>query len=183
MTVVVPPSGQDLLITWAILCGYCLIAIPSGLVQTFVNFEPIEVWWSLELYRDGLRLRSNRQATKLMVMLLIWVIGEELIFRVLLVPLAFENLSMPVRLGWMGAAGLLAIARYVLGYRRLHPLFKQGNFLILAMLLELGCFLVYILTESLWMTVLFHWLILVVWLLPLGGRHQLQQFKLHTIKG
>jgi predicted Abi (CAAX) family protease len=174
----IPPSGQDIIITWALFCGYCLLTIPTGLVKTLVNFEPIQVWWNLELYRDGLRLRNNRKALQLMVMLFIWVTIEELIFRVCLIPLAFENLLLPNRLGWISLAALLAIARYILVYRYWHPLFKKRHFLILATLLEIACLLAYIFTESLWMSVLLHWLITVVWLLPLGGKYQLQQYKI-----
>jgi predicted Abi (CAAX) family protease len=111
-----------------------------------------------------------------MVMLLVWVTIEELICRACLVPLAFENLPLSQKLIWIGGAWLVAIARYVIGYRHLHPLFKQRRFLILAALLELGCLLTYVWTESLWLTVFFHWLVLVVWLLPLGGRYQLQRY-------
>ncbi len=136
------------------------------------------MWLNLEMYRDGLRLYGNRQAVKLMGMLLIWVTIEELICRVLLVPLAFENPFIQHKALWMGIAGLVAIARYLIGYRYIHPLFKQRRFLILATLLELGCLLTYVWTESLWLTVFFHWLVVVVWLLPLGGRYQLQKYKL-----
>ena len=178
VSLLVPPSGPDLLITWALFCGYWLATIPSGLISTFVNFEPIEVWLNLEMYRDGLRLYGNRQAVKLMAMLLVWVLLEELICRVLLVPLAFESLPISQKLIWLGCAWLAATTRYVIGYRQIHPLFKQHRFLILAALLELGCLVAYITTESLWLTVFFHWLVLVVWLLPLGGRYKLQSYRL-----
>jgi predicted Abi (CAAX) family protease len=171
------PSGQDLLITWALFCGYCLVTIPSGLVNTFVNFEPIQVWWSLALYRSGLKLRNNRQAIKLMIMLLAWIILEELIWRVCLVPLRSETMNIQIRGSWIGAAWLVASIRYLIGYRHRHPWFKQRRFLILATLLELVCILAYVLTASLWLTVLLHWLIVIIWLLPLGGQYQLQQHK------
>ncbi len=177
VALLIPPSGQDLLITWALFCGYCLTTIPLGLVKTLVNFEPIEVWLNLEMYRDGLRLYGNRQALKLMLLLAVWVIGEELLLRVCLVPLAFENPLLREKVAWLAVAGLVAIARYIVGYRYLHPLFRQRRFLLLAALLELGCLLTYVFTESLWLTVFFHWLIVVVWLLPLGGRYQLQRYK------
>jgi predicted Abi (CAAX) family protease len=178
VSLLLPPNGPDLLITWALFCGYWLATIPFGLINTLVNFEPIEVWLNLEMYRDGLRLYGNRQAVKLMAMLLVWVTIEELICRACLVPLSFERLPFQDRASWLGVAGLVAIARYVFGYRHLHPLFSQRRFLILAALLELGCLLTYVWTESLWLTVFFHWLVAVVWLLPLGGRYQLQRYKL-----
>jgi predicted Abi (CAAX) family protease len=178
VSLLVPPNGPDLLITWALFCVYWLATIPSGLINTLVNFEPIEVWLNLEMYRDGLRLYGNRQAVKLMAMLLVWVIIEELLCRACLVPLVFEQLPLSQKLPWLGFAWLVAIARYVLGYRHIHPLFKNRRFLALAALLELGCLMVYIGTESLWLTVFFHWLVVVVWLLPLGGRYQLQRYKL-----
>ncbi len=177
VSLLVPPSGPDLLITWALFCGYWLATIPSGLINTFVNFESIEVWLNLEMYRDGLRWYGNRQAVKLMAMLLIWVLLEELLCRVLLVPLAFENIPISQKLMWLGCAWLAATTRYVIGYRHIHPLFKQRRFLILAALLELGCLVTYIGTESLWLTVFFHWLVAVVWLLPLGGQYQLQRYR------
>jgi predicted Abi (CAAX) family protease len=176
VSLLLPPNGPDLLITWALFCGYWLATIPSGLINTLVNFEPIEVWLNLEMYRDGLRLYGNRQAVKLMAMLLVWVTIEELICRAFLVPLSFERLSLQDRANWMGIAVLVASARYVFGYRRLHSLLNQRRFFILAALLELGCFLTYVWTESLWLTVFFHWLVVVVWLLPLGGRYQLQRY-------
>ncbi len=176
------PSGQDLLITWALFCGYCLVTIPSGLVNTFVNFEPIQVWWSLELYRSGLKLRNNRQAIKLMLILLAWIILEELIWRVCLVPLRSETMTSQTRGIWISAAWLMASARYIIGYRRWHPWFKERHFLVLAILLELSCILTYVLTASLWLTVLLHWLIVIIWLLPLGGQYQLQQSKFGVLR-
>jgi predicted Abi (CAAX) family protease len=178
VALVIPPSVQDLFITWLLFFGYCLITIPAGLLQNLVNFEPIQVWWNLELYRDGLRLHHNRQALKVMVLLSLWVIMEELIFRAGLLPLTFEHLPVANRIAWIAGAGLLAIARYLVGYRHWHPLFKQRRFFSLAVLLEIACIAAYLLTESLWMSILLHWLLVVVWLLPLGGRYQLQQYKI-----
>jgi predicted Abi (CAAX) family protease len=181
VALVIPPSVQDLFITWLLFFGYCLITIPAGLLHTLVNFEPIQVWWNLELYRDGLRLHHNRQALKVMVLLWLWVLIEELIFRACLLPLAFENLPVATRIAWIAGAGLLAIARYLVGYRHWHPLFKQLRFFKLAVLLEIACSAAYLLTESLWMSILLHWLLVVVWLVPLGGRYQLQQYKIFNM--
>lgn len=146
-----------------------------------IDLEPIRVWWILQLYRYRLQLYNNRQAAKLIALLWVWVTIEELLLRVMLVPLSVEQLPIHQRAMWIAGAGLIAIARYVFLYCRLHPYFGQLRFLLLAGLLDLACLMAYVLTEFLWLIIVFHWLVLVSWLLLLGGRYQLRQYKIVKI--
>lgn len=91
--------------------------------------------------------------------------------RVVAVPLRQEQLP----LWWLGVAWAIALLRYPLGYGALHRSFRRLPTLVLAGLLELVCVLLYYVSQSFWLTLLGHWAILTIWLLPMGGRYQLWQ--------
>jgi predicted Abi (CAAX) family protease len=165
------PSGLHLLLSWVLFTGYAAIAAPLSLRWGLSNLEPVQVWWNLQLHHYGLGLRNNRRAVSLMVFLVIWVGLEELLMRVVAVPLRQEHLAW----WWLGVAWAIAMLRYPLGYGALHGSFRRLPTLLLAGLLELVCVLIYYVSQSFWLTALGHWAMLTLWLLPMGGRYQLWQ--------
>lgn len=167
------PSGFHLLLSWVLLGSYAAIAAPLSLRWRFANLEPVQIWWSLHLHRYGLALRHNRRAALLMVMLAVAIALEELVFRVALIPLAIENRHW----SWLALGWLLAVVRYPLLYGWLHPALACSRLLWLAAGLEAVCISIYFATQSFWLTVIIHWLVVVVWLFPLGGRYQLWQWR------
>lgn len=164
---------SQILVVWLLLSGYCSIAIPASLHWGLASLETIQVWWNLQLYAYGLRLRNNRRAIALMVGLLLWLLIEEILFRVAVIPSVWEQ--MPVRQWWLMALSswLLSILKYPWIYGQLNSLFKKPRLWFLGTLLELFCTLTYVFCNSLWLTLLFHWLIVVLWLLPFGGKYLL----------
>jgi predicted Abi (CAAX) family protease len=165
------PSGVQLLLSWVLFTGYAAIAAPLSLRWRLSNLEPVQVWWNLQLHQYGLSLRNNRRALWLMIFLAFWVGLEELLMRVVAIPLQQEQLSP----WWLAIAWAIAVLRYPLGYGSLHKSFRQGRTLVLAGLLELVCVIVYHSSQSFWLTAAGHWAISTTWLLPMGGRYQLWQ--------
>jgi predicted Abi (CAAX) family protease len=165
------PSGVHLLLSWVLMTGYAAIAAPLSLRWQLSNLEPVQVWWNLQLHHYGLSLRKNRQAARLIFFLAVWIGLEELCLRVVAIPLHHENLP----LWWLGVGWLIAMLRYPLGYGLLQRSFRQPPLLLLAGLLELLCVILYFSSQSFWLTALVHWVIVTIWLLPMGGRYQLWQ--------
>jgi len=104
-------------------------------------------------------------------------ITEELLFRVVLLPHPSESVS-PFGFGlWISISLGLFILYHPLNaltfYPAGNPTFMRPGFLFLALLLGMDCTLAYLQTGSLWLPVLIHWLAVVIWLLLLGGYHQL----------
>ncbi|MGF1990723.1 MAG: CPBP family glutamic-type intramembrane protease [Nostoc sp. ZfuVER08] len=154
------PSLQDWLIAGLLLVIYGAIAIPFGWK---FNFLQIQVWSANLLDQSLLVLRC----------LFTPAILEELIFRVFLLPHPTEIISWFNWVLW-GIFSLLLFVVY-------HPLnaktfFRKGLstffnlvFLSLAALLGIICTLAYAITGSLWVIVLIHWVVVVVWLIVFGG--------------
>jgi predicted Abi (CAAX) family protease len=168
---------SQILVVWLLLAGYCSIAIPASLHWGLASLETIQVWWNLQLYAYGLRLRNNRRAIALMVGLLLWLPIEEILLRVMLIPGPWEQVSL--RQWWLMAllSLLLSVLKYPWIYGQLNSLFEQPRLWFLGALLELFCTLTYVFCNSFWLTLLFHWSIAALWLLPLGGKYVLWSHK------
>ncbi|WP_226591035.1 CPBP family glutamic-type intramembrane protease [Microseira wollei] len=100
-------------------------------------------------------------------------VSEELFVRVLLLPHPSENASISAH--WLWACISLAV---FIVYHPLNalsffpagrPTFFNPVFLLLAALLGIVCTIAYLKSGSLWLPVAIHWLVVVVWLLLLGG--------------
>jgi predicted Abi (CAAX) family protease len=103
--------------------------------------------------------------------------SEELCFRVFLLPHPTEALPLPV-IGIWTVLSLIAFLLY-------HPLnavsffpagrktFLDPAFLLLALILGIGCAIAYLHTGSVWIPTAIHWLAVVIWLLMLGGYEKL----------
>ncbi|NJN87648.1 MAG: CPBP family intramembrane metalloprotease [Leptolyngbyaceae cyanobacterium SL_7_1] len=137
--------------------------IPLGYGLGFLQFRPV---------------RSPQIILKVgAIALFTPALSEELCFRVFLLPHPTEALS-PRLIGFWTVLSLIAFLLY-------HPLnalsfFPAGRktfldpvFLLLALILGVGCSIAYLNTGSLWLPTAIHWLAVVVWLLVLGGYERL----------
>ncbi len=100
-------------------------------------------------------------------------LGEELFFRVLLLPHPYENASLKIQV----ICTVISIVAFII----YHPiqgllwnsagfhLFTQPIFLVLATFLGLICTISYLATGSVWISSLIHWLIVITWLTILDG--------------
>lgn len=157
------PDTQAWLYSAALVAIYTLISLPIGFTFGFLKLD-IETSWEIIF---GVMVRC----------LLSPAISEELFFRILLLPHPTEN-ATPVTLWLWGCISLVMFIIY-------HPLnavtfypdglqtFFNPVFLCLAALLGVICTLGYFQSGSLWIPVAIHWLIVVVWLLLLGGYKKL----------
>lgn len=106
-------------------------------------------------------------------------ISEELFFRVILLPHPTENASLEAKLLW----GCISLAMFIV----YHPLeglsifpaafttFTNPVFLLLAAFLGIACTLSYLQSGSIWTVAAIHWLVVVVWLVLLGGDRKLSR--------
>jgi predicted Abi (CAAX) family protease len=127
----------------------------------------------MQLYAYGLRLRNNRRALALLVGLIMWLAIEEILLRVVLIPVRWEQTPPRQWWFWVMLSWFLAILKYPWFYGRLNSFFGQQSCWFLGALLELFCTLTYIISHSLWLTLWVHWSIAALWLLPLGGKYLL----------
>ena len=158
------PTGSDWLLGFCILLIYTLVAVPFGIWQGFLE-------WSL--------ISSRSTAIRVIVSSLITpALLEEAFFRVILLPHPSENATLK----YIVIRATIALSLFVI-YHPLNGLtfFPQGRptffdpiFLILAALLGLACTVGYLLTGSIWIPVVTHWLAVIVWLLCFGGIYRLK---------
>ncbi|NER94286.1 MAG: CPBP family intramembrane metalloprotease [Symploca sp. SIO1B1] len=161
------PTAQDWLISVGILLIYGLIALPLGFWQGFLQVQVV----SSERIALGTKVRIALTA------LVAPAVMEELVFRVLLLPQPLAGL--PTKIWWLWA--ILGLLLFII-YHPLNalsffpaglPTFLEPIFLLLAGFLGLGCTFIYWYTGSVWLAVVIHWVVVVVWLLWLGGYQKL----------
>ena len=161
------PSRRDWLVTLAIAIGYGAIAIPLGLWGKLLSVQII-----LGSVRPGQLLIQLLRA------LVVPAILEEFLFRVLLLPHPTEGVLTSTLMLWT----VLSLALFVMSHPlqavifrpHLVSLFSHPLFMGLTALLGLSCVLIYTYTGSLWTVVGVHWLVVVSWLVFLGGWHRLR---------
>lgn len=146
----------------ALLLVYALISLPIGFRWGFVQAEVL---------KDSPSLVAGITAWSFLMP----GISEELFFRVLLLPHPTEKAS----LGSLWLSGCISLFVFLV----YHPLnvfavghdktFREPVFLLLAALLGVVCTISYWQSGSIWPPVVIHWLIVVVWLLLLGGYKKL----------
>lgn len=158
------PDAQSWLYAAGLLLLFTIVALPIGFQSGFLQFGVLRVPWQTLI---GIIATS----------FLTPAVTEELFFRVLLLPRSAENISVLGLWFW----GCISLALFIL-YHPLNALsfFPRGlktffniPFLVLAALLGLVCSLAYIQSGSLWTPVAIHWLVVVVWLILLGGYKKL----------
>ncbi len=157
------PGGVAL--TLALLGLYAAIAIPWGLHSGFLQRR-----WRPSPPRPLLR--------QALALLLMPSLGEELLFRAALLPRPGEGISPAEAVLWAVLGVVLFVAYHPLAgrlwYRAGRGLFHDRRFLGLCALLGVVCTLAYLATASLLAPLLIHWLVVQIWLDPLGGRERLR---------
>lgn len=165
-SIVLLPKARDWTIFLICLGVYGAIAIPLGLKWGLLCWQP----WA----------KPPWAWAKLTAFLFFMpALVEEIVFRVLIIPYPTGLNQFWPTVGLMALSLILFVAYHPLNarlfYHAARPLFFQFHFLALATLLGFGATVLYWLTGSLWLIALFHWAIVVVWLLLLGGNAQLSK--------
>jgi predicted Abi (CAAX) family protease len=104
--------------------------------------------------------------------------SEELVFRVLLLPRRLETVSRTRLYITIGLALFLYVAAHPLNaylfWPAAMPIFGNPFYLAMTTLLGLTCITAYLMSGSIWLPALIHWLTVTLWLLLLGGQALLQ---------
>lgn len=160
----VVPNVRDFLVVLGTLLIYGSIVFPLGIMFGFFQLTAPSSNWVNQLLPA---LRAS----------IIPAFVEELVFRVLLLPHPTEVVSW---LNW-SLWGALSVVLFIL-YHPLNaktffkpgiPIFFKPIFLLLTALLGLSCTIAYGFTGSLWTVASIHFVVLLVWLLFLGGTQKL----------
>lgn len=156
------PNFQDWLVTLCIFVVYSALALSVGFSVGFLRWHP----------QIGKRSLANMVMAFFSPALL-----EELVFRVAWLPHPSEGVWPTSWLLWAVSGLVLFVIYHPLNaltfYPRGYPTFFKTIFLSLTGLLGLACTLGYALTGSLWVIVVFHWLVVMGWLFILGGEQKL----------
>jgi uncharacterized protein len=154
------PRFNDWLIAAGLTVGLGLVIVPMGLLSNFLTPTLADVTWG-----DGLRLAGRS--------LVMPALLEEGFWRVLVLPHPTEIMSDRKR--WRLGLPMLGlfVVMHPLNAMTLYPMafatFTNPVFLLTAALLGLICTFMYWRSGSLWVVTAMHWLVVVVWLLFLGG--------------
>jgi predicted Abi (CAAX) family protease len=141
-----------------------LISLPIGFRSGFFRASLLQASWVTIV---GIAMTA----------FLMPAIAEELFFRVLLLPHPTENPTSETQWVWGCVSLILFLVYHPLNGLSFFPTglktFREPIFLLLAALLGVVCAIAYLQSGSLWPPVVIHWLVVVVWLLLLGGYKQL----------
>lgn len=160
------PERDAWLISFFLLMIYGLIARRVGLRSGLIKEEKatISIWGRVTL---GARL------------LLHPAVVEESIFRGLLIPSPADTSMTPSVLAWIILSWLLFILAHPINSLILRPqtraVFTHPVFLILAGLLAIFTSALYWISASLWPAILFHWIVVFVWVTRFGGLSRLSR--------
>jgi predicted Abi (CAAX) family protease len=157
------PGWQECLWAIALLLLYGLVYLPIGFMTNFLDWEVQFSFWKVVSVLASAFLMPG--------------LNEELMFRVLLIPHPTESVNPFVRWFWICFSWIAFLLYHPFNIMFGAPtFFSSPVFLLGAGLLGLICTIAYLGSGSLWIPVVIHWLIVVVWLLLLGG---LEQFQTH----
>ncbi len=158
-----PLTPAGLALTLALLGLYAAIALPWSLRNGFLSGS----------WRPSAPAALLRHS---LALLLLPSLVEELLFRVVLLPHPGEGAAGGTTVAWGALALGLFVAYHPLAGRLWYPAgrrtFHDGRFLLPCAGLGLVCSLAYLNTGSLLAPLLLHWLVVLVWLDPLGGRER-----------
>lgn len=158
------PNAQSWLYAAQLLLLFTIIALPIGFLLGFIQVERVRVSWQTVI---GIITASFVTPA----------VTEELFFRVFFLPQSTETISVTELWLWGCISWVLFIVYHPLNavsfFPRGRKTFFDVVFLLLAALLGIICSLAYIQSGSLWTPVAIHWLVVVVWLLLLGGYSKL----------
>ncbi len=159
-------NQRDWLIVALTLLIYSAIALPFGFLSGFLRFNLSSVNLPNQLF-TGLKAS------------IIPAFLEELVFRVLMLPHPIELVNWVTWSLWAAFCLLLFVLYHPFNAKTFFkagiPTFFNPVFLSLTALLGLACAIAYALTGSLWTIFCIHWIVLLVWLLGLGGMQKLRK--------
>jgi predicted Abi (CAAX) family protease len=140
-----------------LFCVYTLCALLIGWLTGFCRLELMEA--------PGLVIAATPIALLVMPSLV-----EEFFFRAVLLPHPVEAVS-PSTVFLQASVSLMAFVAMhpVNGIISGRAVFLDPSFLVLATLLGIICTIAYLKSGSIWPSVLFHWLTVLVWIMFLGG--------------
>lgn len=155
------PPWKTPLTSWAMVPVFAACALPMGLYNGVLRFDPATPEWPV-LFAISVFISP--------------AFLEEFVFRGLLIPR--DVVRRGRRTTW------LAIATSTTVYTLAHPLgalttspaakvfFLDPIFLAIVALLGITCSHSYVVSRSLWVPVIIHWAVVLVWVLLFGG-HEL----------
>jgi predicted Abi (CAAX) family protease len=145
-----------------LLIGYGIIAIGFGFKSGFLKLDNR---WQGVTWEIG-------------QLLLMPALVEEILFRLLLIPHPIETATSTDTWLWSIISLILFIAYHPLNatycYPQGKPTFMDWRFLSLTALLGITCTVAYLITESIWLSVIIHWVVVSLWLKLFGGEERLQ---------
>ena len=141
-----------------ILLIYAVAALVIALMTDLVEF----------------RLAESRLFFILPVTLLVFpVLLEEGFFRGILIPQ--KSLSRGKEIGYVVLSSVLFVLWHPFNALTINPtsqgVFLRIDFLAIVFLLGIACGAGYVISRSLWVPILIHWVTVLVWVLALGGRN------------
>ena len=141
---------------------YILLALLVGWQSGFLRWQP-----------QSRKLIFKVMATSLVAPAIL----EEAFFRVILLPYPANNISLWEFIAWSAFSLVLFVLYHPLNastaFPQGKPLFFTPIFLCLATALGIVCTFAYWQTGSIWLSVVIHWLVVVLWLLCFGGWRKL----------
>jgi len=165
--VLAPFRWNEWAVLLMVLIGYAAIAIPIGLMLGFLT--PIYA------------AIPPTTAVLLVIRTFFLPALVEEFGRILILPHPTEGLSLLAWWFWATLSLIVYVIYHPINaltlYRPGYPLFFSKPFLVLCTLLGIACTILYSVTGSFLGLVLLHWIVVVVWLLFLGGHQQLHSKK------
>lgn len=159
------PSIEAWLNVVVLLLLYASVALPFGFWGQFLDIETLQASWRVFA---GITAKS----------FIMPGVVEEILFRVVWLPHPSEHPSASQLWLWGAIALVLFVVYHPLNgltlFRQGRKVFFNGIFLVLAALLGIVCSIAYCVSGSLWTPVVIHWLVVVIWLLFLGGYRKLE---------
>ncbi|HEX7027903.1 MAG TPA: CPBP family glutamic-type intramembrane protease [Gammaproteobacteria bacterium] len=145
---------------WLLLPFYAVIALAVGFGSELFQFEPL----------------TSRMAFLLPFTLFVFPsLLEEAFFRGLLIPRDTADHGRKRIILAVGGSALFFVIWHPLGALTINPgasqIFLDPAFLLIVTALGITCGYGYVVSKSLWVPVLIHWLTVVAWVLLLGGRN------------
>ncbi|HHP7232187.1 MAG TPA: type II CAAX prenyl endopeptidase Rce1 family protein [Xenococcaceae cyanobacterium] len=157
------PDQKALIYCLVLLIIYAVIVLSLGFKQKFIELEIVTNWQKI--------LKIS------LTSLVAPAILEELFFRGLIVPHPSEKANLITLSGCIILSLLLFGIYHPLNAYWFFPVARQTFynplFLFFALLLGIICTISYLQSGSLWTAIIMHWLIVIIWLLVLGGIKQL----------
>jgi predicted Abi (CAAX) family protease len=166
------PNLAGWLLVFGLLAIYAVVAVPIGFRSGFLKLDRSH---KIQSYISGEGLWKSIKS--LIHLFMMPALVEEIGFRLLLIPHPIETATSANT--YLGSA--ISLALFII-YHPINALtfFKSGNptfmdwrFLILAGWLGGICTIAYLMTGSIWSSVIIHWLVVGLWLNLFGGKQRL----------